>query len=153
LNIGIFTILRTCVEFLALAALALAGCAGPTFAPDVAPEYVAIRDRTPLYRYGPQQGGAPEAQVAKDDRVRMLRHELGYSLVQIPDGMTGYVANEDLAPAPPLPTPPAVPISTPEEGEALSPLPPVEPPLPRPDMDVTPVDAPPRASPTPEVSR
>jgi hypothetical protein len=140
-NTGIFTTLRTRIEPSALLAamLLLAGCAGPTLAPDVAPEYLVIRDRTPLYHYGPQQGGAPEEQLRKDDRIRMLRHEFGYSFVQISDGQTGYVANEDLAPAPPLPTPPAVAAVE----EKFAPLPPMEePPLPKPDMDVAPTDAP-----------
>ncbi len=128
--------------------LALVGCAGPTFAPEAAPEYVAVRDRSPLFRYGPQQGGAPEAQVPKGERVRMLRREFGYSLVQMADGMTGYVANEDLAPAPPLPEPPAVPAGGPGAWEDVAaPLPPVEPPLPKPDLGAAPADGPVEALP------
>lgn len=141
--------MRTRLELLVIGLLTLAGCAGPTFAPDTAPEYVSIRDHTPLYRYGPQQGGAPEAQVPKGGRVRMLRREFGYSLVQMPDGMTGYVANEDLAPAPPLPEPPAVPAENASEPAAPPPLPPVEQPLPKPDLAVPPADAPAEATPSP----
>ena len=141
--------MRTCLETSAILALALliAACAGPTFAPDVAPEFLVIRDYTPLYRYGPQQGGPPEERLRKDDRVRVLRHEFGFSLVQIGDGQTGYVANEDLAPAPPSIAPPPAPLPADEKFE---PLPPVEePPLPKPDLDVTPTDAPPVAPPAP----
>jgi hypothetical protein len=145
--------LRTRFEFLALLLLLFSGCAGPTFAPEEAPEFVVIRDYTPLYRYGPQQGGAPEAQVPKDDRVRMLRRELGFSLVQMTDGMTGYVANEDLAPAPPLPTPPAVHLPLVEESAPVLSVPPVEAPLPKPDLDVAPADAPPAPLATPEAAR
>ncbi|MGH8046364.1 MAG: hypothetical protein ACREKL_03890 [Chthoniobacterales bacterium] len=134
--------MRTRTELFLLAAFLLAGCAGPTFAPDLAPEYVAVRG-TPLYRDGPQQGGAPEAQIPKDDRVRMLRHEFGYSFVQMSDGMTGYVANMDLAPAPPLPEP--VPAPPEETSRDFAPMPPLaEPPLPKPDMDLPPADAPAR---------
>ncbi len=118
-----------------------AGCAGSTFAPDAAPEYLVVRDKTPLYRYGPQQGGAPENWLRKDERVRMLRHEFGFSFVQSGDTQTGYVANEDLAIAPPLPRPVAVESSI-EHGPVM-PFPVVEdPPLPRPDLDQAPADAP-----------
>lgn len=131
------------IELLAIAAALLAGCAGQTFAPEEAPEYVVISQSTPLYRFGPAQGGAPEAYVPKEDRVRMLRREFGYSFVQMSDGMTGYVANMDLAPAPAPPAPPV----TPDSGSPLNyspPAPPMDldPPLPKPDMDASPADAP-----------
>ena len=78
----------------------------------------------------------------------MLRREFGYSLVQLGDGMTGYVANQDFAPAPPLPEPPPVENFAPADGEDFAPpLPPVEPALPKPDLDVDPEDAPSAAMP------
>jgi hypothetical protein len=83
--------------------LVLAGCATQTFAPETAPEYVAIRDFTPFYRLGPQQGRGPDASLRTGTRVKMLRREMGYSLVQLEDLRTGYVANENLAVAPPRP--------------------------------------------------
>jgi hypothetical protein len=135
--------LRACIErssLLALLMLSLSACAGPTFAPDAAPEYLVIHDQTPLYRYGPQQGGAPEAILRKNDRIRTLRHELGYSFVQSDDAQTGYVANEDLAPAPPVSRPvaePAVERETPARLPTME-----EPPLPKPDLEATPADAP-----------
>jgi hypothetical protein len=131
------------IEFFALATLLLAGCAGQTFAPEMAPEYVAISDESPLYRFGPQQGGAPEGRLKKGDRVRMLRKEFGYSFVEMSDGLTGYVANMDLAPAPPLAEAPPMPmVETPDALPSVPP--PVEPPLPKPDLDATPADAPAR---------
>ena len=139
-NIGIFTTLRVRIELFSLLALALSGCAGPTFAPDAAPEYLVVRNETPLYRYGPQQGGVPDARLRKDERVRMLRHEFGFSFVQSGDAQTGYVANDALAPAPPLPKPPAESF---DERETPAPLPAAaEPPLPKPDLEATPADAP-----------
>lgn len=115
------------------------GCAGPAFAPDAAPEYLVIRE-TPLYRYGPQQGGAPDAWLRKDDRIRMLRREFGYSFVQSGDAQTGYVSNEDLAPAPPVSRPL---IESSGERETHAPLPAAEePPLPKPDLEAPPADAP-----------
>jgi len=79
------------------------GCAMETFAPETAPEYVAIRDFTPLYRFGPQQPGGPDVALKSGARVKLLRREMGYSFVQIEDKRTGYVANENIAVAPPRP--------------------------------------------------
>lgn len=83
------------------AAVMLAGCASQSFTTETAPEYMILRDRTPLYRYGPAQPGPPDARLGRDNRVRLLRREFGYSLVQVGELQTGYVANEDMAPAPP----------------------------------------------------
>ena len=87
----------------ASAAFFLGGCATQTFAPDVAPEYVVIRDYSPFYRLAPQQGRGPDASLHAGDRVKMLRREMGFSLVQLEDLRTGYVANENMAVAPPRP--------------------------------------------------
>lgn len=81
----------------------LGGCATESYAPDVAPEYVVIRDYSPFYRLGPQQGRGPDASLAPGTRVKLLRKEMGYSLVQLEDLRTGYLANENMAPAPPRP--------------------------------------------------
>ncbi len=130
--------------FEALVALALlAGCAGQTFSPDAAPEFLVTRAQAPFYRLGPQQAGPPDARLAVDDRVRMLRREFGYSFMQIFTGETGYMANEDIRPAP-------LALAAPEETESLPrkvsvgerDLPPVEEPLPKPDMGAQPADAP-----------
>lgn len=127
---------------LLLAALTLAACAGPTFTPDLAPAFVVSRQGAPFYRYGPQQSEPPEARLDKGERVLRLRAELGFSLVQLASGPAGYVANEDLAPAPPLPAPPAVPIEKFSPEPVTMSAPPVEPSLPKPDLDATPADAP-----------
>jgi len=81
----------------------LGGCATETFAPDVAPEYVVIRDFTPFYRTGPQQGRGPDTSLRTGTRVKLLRKEMGFSLVQMEDSRTGYVANENMTVAPPRP--------------------------------------------------
>lgn len=104
-------------SFLCLAAAAtfLSGCAATqTYAPEQAPEMAVVRDFTQFYRLGPSQGGGPDATLRVDARVKLLRKEMGYSLVQLEDGRTGYVANEDFAPAPPKPKP------TPEPAESRS---------------------------------
>lgn len=81
----------------------LVGCAMESFAPDAAPEYVVIRDFTAFYRLGPQQSRGPDASLRTGNRVKMLRREMGYSLVQMEDLRTGYVANENMTVAPPRP--------------------------------------------------
>lgn len=143
--------------FLVLSVLAV-GCASESYAPDVAPTYVIIRENAPFYRYGPQQPGAPEALLQVNDRVKMLRKEFGFSLVQHPKGPTGYVANEDMTLAPEIPTAPAVAREAPLQSSASpppEPLPlPEPPPLPEPDLEADLPDLPlaplPEASPTPE---
>jgi hypothetical protein len=102
-------------SFFFLAGLFLSGCATQSFAPEVAPEYVAIRDFSPFYRLGPQQGRGPDATLRTGTRVKMLRKEMGFSLVQMEDLRTGYVANENLAVAPPRP-----PEQVRQESEAVS---------------------------------
>ncbi len=79
--------------FLLLTACILGGCATQTFAPEAAPEYVIIRDFSPFYRMGPQQGRGPDTSLRADARVKLLRREMGFSLVQLEDLRTGYVAN------------------------------------------------------------
>ncbi len=81
----------------------LTGCASEVFSPDKAPEYIIIRDFSPLYRMGPQQPRGPDASLTANTRVKLLRREMGYSLVQLDDLRTGYVANENMAVAPPRP--------------------------------------------------
>jgi len=89
--------------FLLAIAFFLGGCATETFAPDVAPEYVVIRDFTPFYRMGPQQGRGPDTSLRTGTRVKLLRREMGFSLVQLEDLRTGYIANENMTVAPPRP--------------------------------------------------
>ena len=89
-----------------LSGLFLGGCVLETYAPETAPEYVIIRDATGFYRLGPEQGHGPDVLLAVQTRVKMLRREMGFSLVQLEDTKTGYVANENMAVAPPRPAQP-----------------------------------------------
>jgi hypothetical protein len=89
----------TCLAVAATASLS--GCASEVYAPEEAPEQVVIRDFASFYRFGPAQPRGADAALPVDTRVKLLRKEMGYSLVMLPDSRTGYVANEDLVPAPP----------------------------------------------------
>jgi len=96
---------RWFIGCLALAA-ACAGCTtSQTLDPASAPEMIIIREFTPFYRIGPQQVGGPDQVLKQNERLLLLRKELGFSFVQIENGRTGYVANESLAIAPPRPKP------------------------------------------------
>lgn len=79
----------------------LEGCATKTFAPEVAPEYVVIRNASAFYRLGPQQAHGPDTSLRNGTQVKLLRREMGFSLVQLEDLRTGYLANENMAVAPP----------------------------------------------------
>ncbi len=56
-----------------------------------------------MYRYGPAQGFGADFNLTKGQRVVMMRREYGYSRVMTDEGQSGYVATEDLVPAPPAP--------------------------------------------------
>lgn len=114
------------------------GCASETFSPDAAPEFVAARDDAPVYQLGPNQFAPPDERLDAGERVRMLRREFGYSRVLLPSGMSGYMANDDLVPA--LPLPPPRERSVPRERSL--PDVPVFDDVPLPDLDVSPPDAP-----------
>lgn len=77
--------------------------------------YAVTAPQTPFYRYGPQQGNGPDQQLPKDSIMKVIRPSFGYVKVQLQDGEHGYVASEDIRPAPaplvaeklaPPPTPP-----------------------------------------------
>lgn len=142
--------------------LALCSCATPqTFAPEQAPEYVTIRDYTPFYRIGPMQQ-RPDASLPSGTRVKLLRQEMGFSYVQLEDTRTGYVANENMAVAPPKPKPPVDEYasagdgnrkrgraSSPYRGAQVNdtPLPDVN--IPPPDLNIAPEEVPSAPAPTP----
>ncbi len=110
------------------------------------------------------QARGPDASLKVNTRVKMLRKEMGYSLVQLEDERTGYVANENLAVAPPRPPEPKVsefipdnastgargrrgkPSSPPYRGEQLNDIPLPDLDVPPPDLNIAPEDI---SAPTP----
>lgn len=87
-------------------ALFLVSCATKTFDQSNAPHYAVAAKFAAFYRFGPMQPGGPDLSLRSGDRLRLLRREMGYSFVKIPDGRSGYVANEAIRPAPaPSPAP------------------------------------------------
>lgn len=62
--------------------------------------YAVASPETPFYRYGPQQGNGPDMQLPHDAIMKVIRPSFGYVKVQLQDGENGYVASEDIRPAP-----------------------------------------------------
>ena len=90
----------------ALICLAAAGCETmqpPTPSPDFVDDTVIVTDFAQFFRLGPQQAGGADLSLRTGERVMLQRKEFGYSRVQLEDGQVGYMANEDLQPAPPEP--------------------------------------------------
>lgn len=66
-------------------------------------DMVVTADYAQFFRLGPQQAGGADRSLRTNDRVMLLRKEFGYSRVQLEDNQVGYIANEDIRPAPPEP--------------------------------------------------
>lgn len=80
--------------------LLLGGCAASR--PGKGDVYYAVSaQQAQVYRFGPAQPTGADAQLKHGQRVIMLRKEYGYSRVMTEDGLTGYIANDFIAPAPP----------------------------------------------------
>lgn len=153
--------LRTCLAL--IFAVIGTGCTTTqSFSPEEAPEYIVIRDFAPFFRTGPMQSRGPDASLPARTRVKVLRLEMGYSLVQLEDQRTGYVANENIAVAPPRPPEKIEPKPSPRNrgsqssgerfrGEQLNDIPLPDPVAP-PDLNIGPEDmmAPPGPQATPE---
>jgi hypothetical protein len=106
---------------LATVALLAAGCASSAKPKALSGTtevwYSVAANQTSFYHYGPQQGNGPDAQLPRDSIMKIIRPSFGYVKVQLQDGVSGYVANEDIRPA-----------AATLVAEKLAPLPPPEPP-------------------------
>lgn len=123
--------------------------------------FAVISNSTSFYRYGPQQGNGPDQSLPKDTLMTLIRPSFGYSKVQLANGGgEGYVASEDIKPAPPTLlaslNPPAPEVSSSNEAENFD-IHSNEPPPPEalPDPDLPPTSSEPLPSiepptPTPE---
>ena len=59
--------------------------------------YAVGVEKSPFYRYGPQQASGPDQELPRNTLVRLVRNSFGYSKVVLADsGHEGYVASEDL---------------------------------------------------------
>lgn len=92
----------------ACAAMALAACETVPLSPspNFTGDMVVANEYAQFFRLGPQQAGGADLSLRGGTRVMLLRKEFGYSRVQLEDDQVGYMANEDLQPAPPAPKAP-----------------------------------------------
>jgi hypothetical protein len=68
--------------------------------------YMVKSQRTAFYSFGPAQPSGPDFALNHGARVTMLSYDYGYSHVAVEGTrQSGYVATDDLTPAPPLPAP------------------------------------------------
>jgi hypothetical protein len=64
--------------------------------------FAVSADQTSFYRFGPQQGNGPDESLPKDTLMTLIRPSFGYCKVQVVGtSKEGYVASEDIKPAPP----------------------------------------------------
>ena len=64
--------------------------------------FAVTAETTSFFRYGPQQGSGADQQLPKDTLLTLIRPSFGYAKVQLLQGaVEGYVASEDIRPAPP----------------------------------------------------
>ena len=63
--------------------------------------YAVNARSAPFYRYGPQQSNGPDERLPHDTLVALIQPSFGYCKVHLLTGDEGYVASEDLHPAPP----------------------------------------------------
>ena len=92
------------VSLLVAVIMLCCGCAESNPARPVAAngeKFFAVANPTPFYRYGPQQGSGPDKTLPKDTLVTLIRSSFGFAKVKITNGEQGYVARDDIGPAPP----------------------------------------------------
>ena len=67
--------------------------------------FVVSSHAAEFFKYGPAQSFGPDFMLKKGERVTMLNRDWGFSRVLTENGVAGYVATEDIEPAPPAPAP------------------------------------------------
>lgn len=90
---------------LPVVALCLAACSSrgtnPVVKANSGKLFAVTADKTSFYRYGPQQGNGEDRSLPKDTLMTLIRPSFGYCKVHLVAGEEGYVASEDIRPAPP----------------------------------------------------
>lgn len=89
----------------------LGGCVSNGPMPPTDKFLVAVNSAQ-FYKYGPAQAFGADFTLPAGQKVTMLDRQFGYSRVMLEDGTSGYVATDDLKPAPPEPPPKPVRKST-----------------------------------------
>jgi hypothetical protein len=118
------------------------GCASksnPVVKANAGKLFAVTAEKTSFYRYGPQQGNGEDKSLPKDTLMTLIRPSFGYCKVHLVAGEEGYVASEDIRPAPAtllaaLSAPVSAPGSTSESFDIQSNEPPPPEALPDPDL-------------------
>jgi hypothetical protein len=97
---------RPLIAFVGAALLAACETTPIGPAPEFIPDTAVSNDYSLFFRLGPQQAGGADLSLRTNEKVMLLRKEFGYSRVQLENGMVGYMANEDIQPAPEPPPEP-----------------------------------------------
>ena len=84
------------ITFLA-ALLILNACATKPVQPTA---YIVSAPKAAFYKYGPAQSNGPDLQLLKGRKLTLMGRSYGFSEVMTEDGTSGYIANEDIKPAP-----------------------------------------------------
>lgn len=109
-------------------------------------KYFAVANATPFYFLGPQQPNGPDKTLPRDTLVTFIRSSFGYSKVRLATGEEGFVARNDIGPAPPALI---AAVNTPPESSGAhvrpDPLDPrfLPPPESLPEFEPTPIPSPP----------
>lgn len=85
------------------ACILIAACAAPT--KSGGGRYIVSAPKASLYKYGPAQTYGPDFQLPIGTKLTVLESSWGFAKVVTDDGTTGYVATDELKPAPPEPKP------------------------------------------------
>lgn len=92
-----------------LLAIFFAACSGPNKTTQTAPTsakpdaklFVVSVESAAFFRKGPQAGRDPDKTLVRDTLVKLIRPSFGYSKIEVAStGEQGYVASEELRPAP-----------------------------------------------------
>ncbi len=95
----------------------IAGCAKSRTRPSAAAsttDYYAVKSSAaPFFQYGPLQANGPNRSLSRDTLLTISKKSFGYARVRLTSGEEGYVAMDDIHPAPaslvaktiPTPTP------------------------------------------------
>ena len=97
------SISKSCSVLAAAAVLLVGGCETVPMepSPDYVPDMVVATDYAQFFKLGPQQAGGADFSLRAGETVMLQRKEFGYSRVQLENDLVGYMANEDITPAPP----------------------------------------------------
>ena len=104
-----------------LLTLILTACSSIEYDAETVPRMLVSQEKTSFFKHGPAQWNGPDRTLPEGEDVTVICRESGYSRVKLSDGETGYVANEALVSAPPMPASSDVPVEKVGDSAGLAP--------------------------------